>query len=337
MKHAIRLKDIAKKLNMSISTVSKSLNDHPSISKFTRERVKNAASKLNYVANESARNFQLNKRFTIGLILPDLLDLFFVEAINGIEEIVVKNNYNIIIAQSHEDVKKEENIANVMIRNRVDGLIVAVTKHTVDMELFHKFNSVGIPVMFIVREPQNRSFSYVAVNNVEGAFKATNFLIQKGHKRIAHLMGPKTLQISHTRLKGYKLALEENHIPWDPTLVKEVDFSKRETEAAMDELMKLTAPPTAVFTFKNDITLDALKFLKHAYPEKNGLIDFTDFGNPPLFEYLEDKPVASINENFYEVGKQAASLLFDMMNNHEQSDEPKNIEIPCELIIHTRE
>ena len=336
MKKAIRLKDIAKKLNMSISTVSKSLNNHDSISLLTRERVQKIAKEWNYVANESARHFQLNKRFTIGLIIPDLLDQFFVEAINGIEEVAVNEHYNIIMAQSHEDVKKEENIVNLMIRNRVDGLIVAVTKNTVDMELFQKFKSVGIPVIFIVREPQNRSFNYVSVNNVEGAFKATDFLIKKGHTRIAHIMGPKTLQISLVRLEGYKHALAKNNILLDLKLVKEVDFSQAETEKAMHQLMKLKMPPTAIFTFKNNITLDAIRFIKRAYPEKLEFIDFTDFGNLPLFEYLENKPAASIDENFYEVGKQAAILLFQMINEENQplNDNPKNIEIPCELIIH---
>ena len=336
MKRAIRLKDIAKKLNMSISTVSKSLNDHHSISLLTRERVQKIAKEWNYVANESARHFQLNKRFTIGLLLPELLDQFFVKAINGIEEVAVTEKYNIIMAQSHEDVKKEENIVNVMIKNRVDGLIVAVTKNTVDMELFQKFKAVGIPVICIVREPQNRSFSYVSVNNVEGAFKATDFLIRKGHQRIAHIMGPKTLQISLIRLEGYKRALAANKFPLDLKLVKEVDFSKAETEKAMQQLMKLKNPPTAIFTFKNDITLDAIRFLKQTYPEKLSLIDFTDFGNLPLFEYLEHKPVASIDENFYEVGRQAAMLLFQMIKEDtlQAGDNPKNIELPCELVIH---
>ena len=143
------------------------------------------------------------------------------------------------MAQSHEDVKKEENIVNLMIRNRVDGLIVAVTKNTVDMELFQKFKSVGIPVICIVREPQNRSFNYVSVNNVEGALKATDFLIKRGHKRIAHIMGPKTLQISLVRLEGYKNALDQNNIKLDLKLVKEVDFSKLETEKAMANRLPL--------------------------------------------------------------------------------------------------
>lgn len=335
MKKGITLKDMAKKLNMSVSTVSKSLNDDHAISAFTKERVKELANRWNYVANESARHFKLNKSFTIGLIIPDLQDHFFVEAINGIEEIAGTENYNIILAQSHENTCKEESIVNVMIRNRVDGLIAAVTKHTIDMTLFEKFRTVGIPVIHIVREPRNDCFSYVSVNNVEGAFKATDFLIKKGHSRIAHIMGPQTMPIALARFEGYKQALHKNRIPLDTALVRTVDFTVKETEKAMLGLMKLKSPPTAIFTFKNDITLDAIALLKKRYPEKLEAIDFTDFGNLPLFKYLDHKPVASVKEDFYEVGRQAAVWLFEMINEKkpERGMDHKNIKIPCKLII----
>jgi len=336
MQRGITLKDIAKKLNMSISTVSKSLNSDNSISPLTKGRVKELAKQWGYVPNETARNFKLKKSLTIGLILPDLHDQFFVAAINGVEEIAEKVNYNIMINQTHEDVVKEENIANMMIKNRVDGIIVALTKNTVDMAFLDKFKSVGIPVMCIVREPKNHSFNCVSINNQEGAFKATDFLIRKGHTRIAHLMGPETLQISRLRLEGYKQALKKNDLAYDAELVRIVDFTKEETENAMQELMKLRSPPTAIFAFKNCITLDAIRFLKNKYPEKLDSVPFTDFGNLSVFDYIDHKPVASIQENFYEVGKQAAILLFQMINEEvvQEGSSPKNIEIPCELIIH---
>jgi DNA-binding LacI/PurR family transcriptional regulator len=334
MQKGITLKDIARKLNMSISTVSKSLNSDNSISPLTKVRVMELAKEWGYVPNEAARNFKLKKSLTIGLILPDLLDPFFVAAINGVEDIAEKENYNIIINQTHEDVVKEENITKVMIKNRVDGMIVAVTKNTVDTAFLEKFKSVGIPVICIVREPGKNCFSCVSVNNKEGGFKATEFLIEKGHKRIAHLMGPQTLQISQLRLEGYKQALKKNRIAVDPDLIKTVDFTKQETEKAMFELLQLATPPTAIFAFKNYVTLDAIRFLKKRYPDKVNRIDFTDFGNLSLFDYIDHKPVASIQENFYEVGKQAALLLFRMINEENENQEIKNIEIPCELKVH---
>jgi len=327
------LKDIAKKLNMSISTVSKALNNEADISDLTKERVQNQAREWNYIPNESARNFKLNKNFIIGVIIPDLRDQFYVLAINGIEEIAGNEKYNIIITQSQEDVAKEAHIANTMIRNRVDGLLISTTKNTVDMGFLRQFELVGIPVVCIVREPQDHCFSYVVVNNRQGAFKATDFLIKKGHSRIAHLMGPQALKISQTRFEGYKEALQKNGIPLDMRLVKTVDFTKGQTEKAIRDLMKLKNPPSAIFTFKNDITLDAMVFLKKNYRRKLDQIDFTDFGNLPLFDYLEHKPIASVEEDFYEVGKRAAQLLFRMMNGKEVTEICEKIEIPCNLVI----
>jgi LacI family transcriptional regulator len=336
MEKAKTLKDIARKLNMSISTVSKALNNDACTSALTKERVQKQAMEWNYIPNESARHFKLNKSFMVGLIIPDLLDSFFIMAINGIEEIARKENYNIFLTQSHEDIVKEENIVNTMIRNRVDGVIVAITKNTVDMAVLEKFKLVGTPVVCVVREPQNHCFNYVSVNNKEGAFKATDFLIKKGHSRVAHIMGPTTLQISQVRFEGYKQALQKNKIPFDKQLVKVVDFSKEETEVAMQQLMKLKSPPTGIFTFKNNITLDAIRFLKRKYPEKLGVVEFTDFGNLPLFDYLDHKPVASIDEDFHEVGKLAAQLLFKMIGEEKdiQNESCEKIEISCNLIIH---
>jgi len=330
------LKDIAKKLNMSISTVSKALNSDASISTITKERVQKQAIEWNYIPNESARNFKLNKSFTVGLIIPDLSDLFFVLAINGIEEVVAKEGYNIILAQSHENIIREEDIANIMIRIRVDGVIVAITKNTTSISFLEKFKSVGIPIICIIREPQNHSFNSVSLNNKEGAFEATDFLIKKGHSRTAHIMGPYTLQISHVRFEGYKEALEKNKIPLDMQLVKVVNFTRKDTEKAMEELMNLKNPPTAIFTFKSEITLDAILFLKRKYPEKLDLIDFTDFGDLPLFDYLDHKPIASIEEDFFEVGKQAVKLLFQLIKGEKNNpnENPQNIEIPCKLVIH---
>jgi LacI family transcriptional regulator len=218
----------------------------------------------------------------------------------------------------------------------VDGVILAITKNTVDMSFLEKFKLVGIPVMCIVREPQNHCYDYVSLNNNQGAFQATKHLIKKGHLWIAHIMGPETLQISQVRFDGYQKALEKYKIPLDMQLVKKVDFSQKETEKAMSELMKLENPPTAIFNFKNEITLDAIRFLKRKYPERLTSIDFTDFGNLPFFDYLDHKPIASIEEDFHEVGRRAAELLFQKIkgDNSSLNDQAQNVEIPCKLVIH---
>ena len=335
MKKGVTIKDIARKLNMSVSTVSKALSNDQSISTLTRERVQQQAKEWNYIPNEAARHFKLNKSFTIGLIIPNLLDQFYVLAINGVEGIAEKKNYNVILTQSHEDVINEEKITNMMIRNRVDGVIVAITKNTVNMLLFQKLISIGIPVVFIAREPQSQSFSFVSSNNQEGAFDATVFLIKKGHHRIAHIMGPESMQTSQVRFEGYKQALLEHGIPFDNALVKVADFSEKSTAEVMNELMALAEPPTGVFTFKNYITLDAIEFLKDNYPAQLDTIDFVGFGNLPLLQYLDHKPAASIEENSFEMGNQAAQLLFRMIEEKtDEQSEGENIKIPCVLVVH---
>ncbi len=336
MKKGVTIKDIAKQLNMSISTVSKALSNDKSISALTKERVHQQAKEWNYIPNESARHFKLNKSFTIGLIIPTLLDQFYVLAINGVEAIAEKEKYNVILSQTHEDVTKEEKVVNVMISNRVDGVIVAITKNRVDMLLFEKLISMGIPVVCIAREPKGSSFHYVSSNNQEGAYKATDFLIKKKHRRIAHIMGPESMLTSQLRLNGYKQALAKNKIPIDPHLIKVVDFTEKSTGTAIKELMNLNDPPTAIFSFKNYITLDAINYIKKKYATRLNEIDFVGFGNLPLLQYLDHKPVASIEENSYEMGEVAARMLFHMINeeSNKENEIMQHMQIPCKLVVH---
>lgn len=336
MKRGVTIKDIAKKLNMSVSTVSKALNNDVTISVYTSERVKKLAKDLNYIPNEAARHFKLSKTFTIGLIIPDLLDQYYVLAVNGVEDIAEQMDYNVILSQSHEDAQKEEKIVDVMIRNRVDGVIVSVTKNTVDMRPFQKFLSMGIPVVCIGREPKGGMFDYVSSNNVEGALEATQFLISRGHTRIAHIMGPESMRTSQARFEGYKQALIRNNLPFETTLVQEVDLTPASTFQAMQQLMEQPDPPTAIFTFKNYITIQAIDFLKSRYPDKVDIIEFTGFGNLPLLQHLDHRPLASIEESSFEMGSEAARILFDRMKE-EDSEEPVTYikkQFPCKLVVY---
>ena len=336
MKKGVTLKDIAQKLHMSVSTVSKALNDDTCISIMTRERVKKLAADWNYIPNEAARHFKLNKTFTLGLIIPNMLDEFYVLAINGAEKVATMEKYNVIISQSHEDPANEEKIVDLMKRNRVDGVIVAITKKTQDMSPFQKLENIGIPVVFFARPPKDDFFDYVTADNEGGAFKATEFLIKQKHERIGHLMGPESLAVSHIRLQGYKTALQKNKIGFDPDLVKVVDLTEESTLTAMSQFMKMKSPPTAIFTFKNYISLDAIEYLKKKFPSKLKKIDFAGFGNLPLFRYLDRKPLASIEENSYQIGFEAAQLLFRNINSEEPEEKEisHHIKVPCKLVIH---
>ncbi|MFI5130657.1 MAG: LacI family DNA-binding transcriptional regulator [Chitinophagales bacterium] len=336
MKKGVTIKDIALKLNMSVSTVSKALNNDLSISTPTKDRVKQLADDWNYIPNEAARHFKLSKTFTLGLIIPDMLDQFFVLAINGAEKIAAKEKYNVIISQSHEDPANEERIVDLMKRNRVDGLIVVITKKTQDMSPFLNLKNIGIPVVFFARPPKDDSFDYVTADNEGGALKATEYLINQGHQRIGHLMGPECMAVSQLRLQGYKTALQMNNIGFDPGLVQAVDLTEESTFLAMSQFMKMPSPPTGIFTFKNYISLDAIEYLKKNFPGMVNKIDFAGFGNLPLFRYLDHKPVASIEESSYEMGEEAARLLFQFIKEEDSMTmrAVQHIQIHCKLVVH---
>lgn len=321
---------------MSVSTVSKALSNDVSISGLTKERVKKLAEEWNYVPNEAARHFKQNKTFTLGLIVPDLLDQFYVLAVNGIEQIAAEKKYNVIISQTHEDTQHEERIVDIMIRSRVDGVIVAISKSTTNMAPFRKLIDTGIPVVFFARAPIESAFDYVSTDNEDGALKAMNFLFKQGHKRIAHLMGPLTMPVSRIRMEGYKKALLAQGIAYDELLVKATDLTPSGTYKAMKELMKLPSPPTAIFLFKNYISLDIIHFLKKNYPGALDRIDMVGFGNLPLFQHLDHKPAASIDENSYGMGIEAGRLLFQQIDAplQEAYAATQHIKVACKLVVH---
>jgi len=336
MKKGVTLKDIATRLNMSISTVSKALSGDASISELTKQRVIKLSSDWNYVPNEAARHFKLNKTFTLGLIIPDLLDQFFVLAINGVEQIAAQQKYNVIVSQSHEDAAHESKIVDIMIRNRVDGVIVAISKDTDDTSAFQKLVDFGIPVVFFSRSPQDPSFNYVTANNEDGAMKAMDFLFLHDHRRIAHIMGPAAMPVSQIRLDGYRKALAKRGLEYDEALVKATDFTPDGTWGIMRELMQLKDPPTAIFTFKNYISLDVIRFLKKFYPQALGEIDIVGFGNLPILQHLDHKPSASIDENSYTMGSEAARLIFRILDaqQFDEPTEPQHIKVSCKLVVH---
>ncbi|MCD2425644.1 LacI family transcriptional regulator [Niabella pedocola] len=335
MKKGVTIKDIAAKLNMSVSTVSKALNDNSSISTMTKERVVKLANEWNYVPNEAARHFKQSKSFTLGLVIPDLLDQFYVLAINGVEAVAGANKYQVIVAQSHEDSSKEEQIIQNLISNRVDGVIIAISKNTKKTALFQRLEQTGIPVVFLSRSLNDPGFDAVVTDNAHAAELAIDYLVKKQHRRIAHLMGPKALGTSHLRHEGYRKALEKRGIPYDASLVREIDFSATQTDKMMEALFALPDPPTAFFTFKSYVSLDALRFIKAQYPQQLQQVDIVGFGNLPLIQYLDLKPSASIDENSFDMGIAAAELLLKHIENNEADPLPvSTVRIPCKLIVH---
>ncbi|QNL50589.1 LacI family DNA-binding transcriptional regulator [Olivibacter sp. SDN3] len=325
------IKDIAKALRISISTVSKALNDHPNIGATTKERVLALAKKLDYTPNKTAIQFKQQKTFTLGIIIPTLLDHFYTIAVNGFEKIASEAKYNVLIGQNQESLQREQELVSVMHSNRIDGLLIAISKETDNIDHLRKLERSGIPVVFFARKPVNESFSCVSSDVYHAATDAVSLFTAKGHHRIAFINGPSHWATSRDRFLGYRDGLLQHKIAIDQQLIEESDLSTPNNYQAIRRLMQLSSPPTAILLFKDYLMLDVMSCLRKEFPEQYPHIELIGYGALPLFSHFEKPPLASLKEQPFEIGEQAGALLLEMIQHPDQTFRPQLISLPCKL------
>lgn len=311
-KKLITIKEIAKILNVSPSTVSRALKGHPSISGITTERVRKIAKENNFVLNKSAIFFNQKRSYTLGLIVPDLSEPFFSTALSAIEKIASAQNYNIMIGQSHDNVETEMTILQKFIDHRVDGIIVSISKQHVFYQQYIDLEKLNIPVVFFDCIPEDKYLHYVASNLHTGLLKGINALIEQCHYKIALINGPVNLAATRQRLIGYVKGLNEHHITVRSDLITTTDLSTAGNIAAINSLIELNDPPTAIIVFNDNVLLDCFSVIK-----LKGLVDkfkFISFANQPDWKYYDHKPFGSIEQFPAEQGKIAAELLMKLIN-----------------------
>lgn len=330
------IKEIAKRLNISISTVSRALHDHPSIGLRTKADVKKMAEELNYEPNQTAIFFKQRKTFTIGLILPNLREEFFSAAINGVEDISLENNYIVLIGQSHDEVEREKKIVETMKKHRVDGILASISKSTTQIDHFDQMKNYDIPVVFFDRVPDVPDIHSVRCDLYNSSVEAVEFLISTGHQRIGYITGPSTLSIKNERLEGYKIALKKNNIPIEDSLIVSTDLSSEGTQKAFDKLMLLKKKPTAILAFNDYVALDAIQYAKRKKLKINKDITFVSYANLPVTSYVDFPPIASVEQYPYEQGVRATELLFKLVDQKSsKQDIPyENVVLKSKLIVH---
>jgi DNA-binding LacI/PurR family transcriptional regulator len=333
MPKAVTLKELALELGVSVATVSKVMNNDPSIGHYTREQVQKLVKARNYVPNAAARNFQQQKTLTLGLTVPNTLDQFFVQVINGADEAAQAAGYSVVVSQTFDEAERTRNILDMLLADRVDGLIASITPDTTDLSLYRRFEAVGIPVVYVNRSPLDPDCHRVTCQNVEAAALATQFLIGRGHQRLAHLKGPENLVPSQQRHEGFVQAVKASGLPLRSEWVRSVDLSLEATEAVMRDWMAQDTYPTGILAYKNYLTLDALAFLKREYPARLQEVEFVGFSNMPLLRYLDHKPIASLEENAEQMGREAVDLIFKLLATEDELP-PQHVQIPCELVKH---
>jgi LacI family transcriptional regulator len=315
------IKEIARKLNISISTVSRALHDHPSIGLRTKMRVKELARELDYEPNQTAIFFQQRKTFTIGVILPELSEAFFSSAISGIEDAANRKNYTVLMGQSHDSQEREKQIIETMKKHRVDGLIISIAKNTDNYDHFVNLKKVNIPVVFFDRIPKMEGIHYVACNMESGTVQAVSFLLNAGHRIIGMINGPESLTACGERLQGYIHALKKHRLKYDPNLIVSCDLTQEGTEEAMRTLLSQRRKPTAIVVFNDYVALHAVQYARQMKLRINKDITFVSYANLPLSHYTAYPPLASVEQFPYLQGQKATETLFDLLESKRDEGE----------------
>lgn len=311
------IKEIAKRLNISASTVSRSLHDHPRIGLRTKMQVQKLAKEINYEPNQTAIFFKQRKTFTLGVILPELSEAFFSSAISGIEDCAFKNNYTVLMGQSHNSEEKEKLLIETMKNHRVDGLVISIAKNTTHYEHFESLKRYNIPVVFFDRIPNIPNIHYVACNLVSGTVQAINFLFKKGHRVIGMINGPEKLYASQERKEGYIQAMTKSRLKFYPSLIVNTDLSTAGTYEATKDLLSSKIKPTAIVTFNDYVAIDAAKYTRLQKLRINKDICFVSYANQTWNSYTAFHPFASIEQFPYLQGQKAAETLLELFNKKE--------------------
>jgi DNA-binding LacI/PurR family transcriptional regulator len=329
--HNVTIKDIAKILGVSPSTVSRAIKDHPDISMQTKQQVRDLVEKMRYKPNVIALSLRSRKTNLIGVIVPQIIHHFFSSVISGIEDTAMDEGYNVMLFQSNESYEREVLNIQTLHNNRVDGVLISLSKTT------HKFRHItdllddGVPVVLFDRISDEIETDKVIVDDFNGAFNAVEMLIKTGCKRIAHFAAPQYLQIGYQRKRGYISALEKNGIEVDDSLIVKCDVIEEALEIT-PKIMSLPNPPDAIFTV-NDLTaagvLKVLKSMNLRVPEDVSVVGFSD----GLVATVTDPTLSTVSQHGFLLGKKAASVLLDRIRNGVDVKFPVTEIIPTELII----
>jgi len=332
---AITIKDIAKALGLSTYTVSRALRGSYEISAETKKLVLEYAEKLNYRPNPIAQSLKEKRSRSIGIIVCEIANNFFSQAINGIESIAYKKGYYVIISQSHESYEREVSNAQYLASRSVDGLLVSLSTETTDLSHLKKLHEKGLPIVFFDRVTEEMQTHKVIANNFNGAYQATEHLLRSGFKRIAHVTISPHLSITKERLAGYKAALADNGVSFDDSLVKYCKYGGliiSETEQAIDALLHLPKKVDAIVAASDKLStgcLSALAKKNIKIPDDMALVGFT---NSPLTEVFHPS-MSSVRQPAFEMGQVAMEMLIQIIESRRPVTEFETRVLNTELTI----
>jgi LacI family transcriptional regulator len=326
------IKDIARILGVSPSTVSKALKDYPDVSQEMKKSARELAYNLGYLPNSVAQSLQSGATRTIGVIIPEIKHHFFASVLDGIEDIAFKEGYTVFVCKSNEDYNREVFNTRNLLSHSVAGIIVSLSQNTKDIKHFSDVKMRRIPIVFFDRISDDIEANTVTVEDREGAYSAVSYLIKAGYKRIAHLAGPHHLKIAGERMAGYKQALEDANVKFNPEYVIHGGFDEGDGAEGFRKLMKLDQRPDALFCVNDPVAIGVLMECRKnniRVPEDLALIGF---GDNPIASQITP-PLATVAQPAYDIGAAAASLLLEQIRNGSDTIRIQTIKLKTKFVL----
>ncbi|MGL5682884.1 MAG: LacI family DNA-binding transcriptional regulator [Marinifilaceae bacterium] len=329
---AITIKDLAEKLNISVSTVSRALKDNPEISQKTRKTVQKLAKELGYKPNPIAVALKTHKSNTIGIVVPQIVNTFFATVVKKVEEIADKYGYHVLVSSSNESFEKEKKNIDIFLANRCDGIILSISRATTSYEHIKHIQEMDVPLVLFDRTTKELEVSRVVADDADAAYKIVQHLILGGAKRIGLITGPEHLSIGKNRMKGYLKAMTSNKLEINTDyIVRCDDFSVKAAKKATTKLLEMDAIPDAIFGINDDMAIGAIEAIKEKGLRIPEDIAVFGFSNTKRSRYM-NPAVSTINQFPEKVGEVAAELLFEQILNSKHAQVREEV-VNCELLI----
>jgi LacI family transcriptional regulator len=328
----VTIYDIARKLNVSPTTVSRGLQDHPAISKKTKKRIFDLVEKWGYRSNQVARNLRQQQTKTIGVIVHELNSNFITSVLAGIEKVTTEAGYDLIITHSSESMEKESANAKNLFNKRVDGLIASLAFETTDLNHFKPFLTKNVPVIFFDRVEQDANNTVVIIDNARCGYLATQHLIEQGCKRIAYISSSLRRNVYAERYRGYRDALFDNDIKLDESLLVINDLSERAGIEAAKAIMKMNPLPDGAFITNDFVAAVCIRTLKENGVKVPDDIAIVGFNNDAVGKLIEPA-LTTINYPGMDMGEIAARNLINHLKGLTDLHQTNTIIVRSELII----
>ncbi len=332
MRHQVTIKDIAKQLGVSVATVSRALRDLPDIHPDTKKMVLDLAKELDYQPNVLASSLVKSKTKTLGLIVPDLGYYFFSTVVKAVEDAAIAAGYSLLIAQTQESFERElTNIQNLS-RSQVEGIIISLSRETVNFDHLTRLQRRGIPLVFFDRDSEEIDASKVMVDNEQSAYEAVKHLIENGCKRIAFLAGPINVSVSNQRRLGYLRALEEAGIQADANLIIHSDYFQDSAISKTHQLMKEVNRPDGILVVSDRLAIGVLIALRELNISVPDEVKMVSFNNEPICSLISPT-ISSISQPLEEIGRLSVELLLEQIEHKTDNPVPRVEVLKTKLIV----